>query len=334
VPPAGTDATLKRTSVAETAHLVGPGCVKLRGDVPQWRPVEGAEVSLHPRYLRRVICYGNVDFSTAVLRLFWEQGIVVAFLSSDARSLLGKLQPVGVSKSNAYRQHLASVYPVFALNLARRIVQDKIQVTVDQVRYFQQQCQGSQASECLRQLKSLLDKVQRVSRVESLLGYEGQAAGLWFKFFASLLPAGWAFPGRRSRPATDPVNSLLSLGYTLATTRCAVLLAAYDLDPDVGFLHTIRAGRPSLACDLVEYLRAPLVDRMVLSVLGRRQLTEASFLPMEDGSWRLDAAAFKLFLGEFERRFYGDGSTSSWQQQVQTRIGTWADLFRDYNEEQ
>jgi len=330
---AAEEKTHRRHSSAETAHLVGPGCVKIRGDVPIWQPVDSKTVSLHPRYLKRVVCYGNVDFSTAVLKLFWQQGIVISFISKDCRAVLGKLQPIGPFPNLTFLQHVASIDEPFAFEFAQRIVLDKLQILSDQVRYFQQQGKRDGATDCLKQLKPIQARISRASRLQSLLGYEGQAAQLWFSYLSKLIPEGWTFPGRRARPATDPVNALLSLGYTVATARCATMLAAYDLDPNVGFLHAIRPGRPSLACDLVEYLRIPLVDRLVLSLLGRRQIQQHSFTQEQDGGWRLTPEAFKVFLMQFEQRFYDTTPQGSFHFQTGARIEKWIEEFRRYDKQ-
>ena len=79
-----------RTSTAHTAHLVGPGCMKLEADMPIWKPVDAPAVKLHPEYLKAIVCYGNVDFSTAVLCKLWHQGTQVVFLTPGGHRLLGR----------------------------------------------------------------------------------------------------------------------------------------------------------------------------------------------------------------------------------------------------
>jgi len=83
-----------------------------------------------------------------------------------------------------------------------------------------QQGKGTDASLLMTNLKSLTHQAQKASRVEALRGIEGTAAKGWFEFFRSLLPPEWSFPSRISHPPIDPINALLSLGYTLALSRC------------------------------------------------------------------------------------------------------------------
>jgi CRISPR-associated protein Cas1 len=291
-----------RVSTADTAHLIGPGCVRLVGQVPVWQPVDGSKLQLHPQYLRRVCCYGNVDFTTAVLRLFWRQGIQVVFLSPGGHSLLGKLQPGGKAPNLQRLQHLAADNDAFRLALAEEIVAAKIDGAVETARYYQQQGKGQGSGRAIRLLKRLRKRTGKATAIDQLRGIEGAAAAAWFDFFRSLLPVGWEFTKRVSHPPTDPVNALLSLGYAFVHHRCETLLAAADLDPRVGFLHDVHPGRSSLACDLVEPLRAPLVDRLVVGLLNRKVFTPDSFRQHDD-QWRLRQDAFRKFLANFEQAF-------------------------------
>jgi CRISPR-associated protein Cas1 len=281
--------------------------------------------------LKRILCYGNVDFSTAALRLFWKRRIHVVFLSPGGHAVLGKLEPGGSSPNLRRLQHLAAADPAFSLTLARQTVSDKIAAAAATCRYFQQQGKGQDGGRVLAKLKECGTQAEQAKSVATLLGLEGSAAALWYGFLASVLPAGWTLPGRVAHPPTDPVNALLSLGYTFALTRCQTLLAAADLDPLVGFLHEVRPGRPSLACDLVEPLRAPLVDRLVVGMLARRQLTLDSFA-QQDKAWRLNPESFKLVLSNFEQAFSQTGSGASWKEQTLVRIDQWSSSIRRHFE--
>lgn len=317
--------TLQHSS-AETAHLIGPGCARLVGGVPIWTPVAGRKLTLHPRYVKRIICYGQVDFSTALLVHLWELGTSVAFLSPHGSDLLGTLHPQASSTALMRLQHLTIAEPKFRLEIAKSIVSDKVSSTVETIRYYQRQGKGVNASQTLHELKSLNTRMGAQLATSSLLGLEGQAANQWYRYFGSLLPGDWQFQRRSAHPPADAVNALLSLGYTLATTRCTALLSAYGLDPCDGFLHELRPGRPSLACDLVEQLRVPLVDRLVLQLLARNQITHDSFDPAQQ--WRLKSQAFRTFIACFESEFHGIARTTNFQHQVCGQIEQWIKAIR------
>ncbi len=319
----------KRVSTADTAHLVGPGCVRLEGGQPVWQPVQGPRLQLHPQYLQRVLCYGNVDFSTAVLRQFWARGIQVVFLSSRGSRLLGKLQPSAGAPNLPRLQHLAACQPAFRLSLAREIVASKIESSESAVRYFQQQGKGATAGKVLKHLKQLRRRADSATTVDALRGIEGAAAACWFPFLSALLPADWQFAKRSAHPPADRTNALLSLGYTLALSRCETLLAAADLDPRVGFLHDVHPGRPSLACDLIEPLRASLVDRLVVQLIARNSVTLDSF-QQRDNTWRLDQESFKRYLAAFEQAFDNPKQTPTVKEQTLLRIDSWAQRIRRF----
>jgi CRISPR-associated protein Cas1 len=120
-------------------------------------------------------------------------------------------------------------------------------------------------------------RVSRVSDLNELNGVEGSAAREYFAAFAIMNRSGLPFPGRRSHPSTDPVNALLSFGYTLVVNELSALLDGMGFDPYIGFLHTLDYGRPSLALDMVEEFRHALVDRFTLSALNRKTFGAADF---------------------------------------------------------
>lgn len=317
-----------KVSTAETAHLVGPGCVRLQGRLPLWQPVDGVPLKLHPRHLRRLLCYGNVDLTTAALRLFWKRGIQVVFLSPHGDRLLGKLQPGGRYPNLQRLQHLSAVKPATRFRIALELVDAKIFSCLDAARYYQQQGRGDSPGELIRKLRSIQHQLRKASSVDAIRGYEGAAAANWFPFLCSLLPPEWRTERRAAHPPADRTNALLSLGYSLAYYRCETLLAAADLDPRVGFLHDIHPGRSSLACDLMEPLRVPLVDRLVVRVINRREIDNGDFTS-HGPSWRLTPEAFKRYLGAFEQAFVAPRSGNTFKAETIKRIATWSRQFRE-----
>lgn len=115
-----------------------------------------------------------------------------------------------------------------------------------------------------------------------LRGIEGNAARIYFSSFAQCLMNGIHFPGRKFRPCTDPVNALLSLGYAFIAKRIEAILETYGFDPAIGFLHEPEYGRSSLAYDILEEFRYPLVDRLVLKMLNRKFIDATDFVRKGD----------------------------------------------------
>jgi CRISPR-associated protein Cas1 len=136
-----------------------------------------------------------------------------------------------------------------------------------------------------------------------LRGFEGMAAKAWFAFVRAYIPPPFEFPGRQMRPPNDPINSLLSLGYTWVNTRVSAGIQAVGLDLGHAAYHAPRSGRPSLACDLMEPLRVPLVDRWVLLLCRRKSVQPDHFHTTSKGV-RLVRSRFPLVLQSFERHFH------------------------------
>jgi CRISPR-associated protein Cas1 len=135
------------------------------------------------------------------------------------------------------------------------------------------------------------------------MGIEGEAAATYFSVFNTLIrDSGFQFNGRIRRPATDPVNALLSFTYSLITQECVSALMGVGLDPYVGFLHQDRPGRPSLALDLLEEFRAPWADRFVLTLFNRKQFQQKDFVSEASGAIRLTDDARKKMLVAFQER--------------------------------
>jgi CRISPR-associated protein Cas1 len=136
-----------------------------------------------------------------------------------------------------------------------------------------------------------------------LMGLEGAGAAAYFGVFGSLFPDGFGhmFTGRHKRPPTDPINALLSYGYTLLTTQAIAAAQIVGFDPYVGYLHSTQYGKPALALDVIESFRAPVVDSVVLTLLNNRMLTSDDF-DEALGAWRLGDRGRRTFLQKFEER--------------------------------
>ena len=140
----------------------------------------------------------------------------------------------------------------------------------------------------LREMKRLVGRAEIADSLEELLGVEGLAARIYFSLFAGMLKRGdhwdrdptvcFDFQARNSRPPRDPVNALLSLGYSLLAKDLTVACYAVGFDPMIGFYHQPRHGRPALALDLMEALRPLVADSAVLSAVNTRMISERDFV--------------------------------------------------------
>lgn len=139
--------------------------------------------------------------------------------------------------------------------------------------------------------------------LEAILGMEGAGSAVYFDCFGKLFTdqEQWPFARRIKRPPTDPVNSLLSFGYSLLTTQVASAVQVVGFDHYAGYLHSAVYGRPALALDLMEEFRPIIVDSIVLDLLNHRMLTPDDFV-VELGAYRLRDEKRKVFFTQFEER--------------------------------
>jgi CRISPR-associated protein Cas1 len=137
------------------------------------------------------------------------------------------------------------------------------------------------------------------------MGIEGRAANQYFSVFPYLIlqqKADFPFAGRNRRPPKDAVNAMLSLAYTLLANDTAAALETVGLDPYVGFFHTLRPGRTSLALDVMEEMRAYLGDRFVLSLINKRQIAANDFLYQGEKGVVMTEKGRKTFLTAWQNR--------------------------------
>lgn len=174
----------------------------------------------------------------------------------------------------------------YCRNYTSRINEERINASVDALR------------ECLLNIES-------AKAMDALRGIEGRAAATYFDVFDELILQNkewFSFAGRVRRPPTDPTNALLSFAYTLLSNDCASALHGVGLDPYVGFQHTDRSGRKSLALDMVEELRSVYADRFVLTLINNRILDSNDFQEQENGAVLLTDDGRKKFLTEWQKK--------------------------------
>jgi CRISPR-associated protein Cas1 len=267
--------------------------------------------------LERLVVLGPVQFSTQALNLLLDRGIDVSFLTARGR-LRGSL--VSAQSRNVYlrlAQFERWKEPAFRLAFSRNVVAAKITGQLRLVIRYQRNHPDRLETDAADRLRQILDKVPAAGEVESLQGLEGAAAAAYYRQFASMLTT-VGFPGRKKRPSTDPANALLSLGYVMVGNELAALLEARGFDPALGFLHGLRYGRQSLALDLVEPFRQPVIDRLTLRLLNLRQLGPDDFEGGERGLL-LKPDSLKTYLAHYEDHLRGESEgagSPSWRQRL------------------
>jgi CRISPR-associated protein Cas1 len=270
--------------------------------------VEKTRVPLH--MLSSIVVFGAVLVTPALIATCAERGITVAFMGRNGRFQARVEGPVSgnvLLRREQYRRADT------AEDIVRSVVMGKVANQRAVIRRALRDY-GAEMDPPMRvaletavdRMAQILRKVQvAVASVNELRGFEGEAAMLYFAIFDHLIRTPdkeLRWTARSRRPPLDAMNALLSFLYTLLTHDCRSACEAVGLDPAVGFLHRDRPGRPSLALDLMEELRAPLADRLALSLVNRRQLRAGDFQKMEGGAVLLTDDARRTVLTAWQDR--------------------------------
>ncbi|RMH50799.1 MAG: CRISPR-associated endonuclease Cas1 [Zetaproteobacteria bacterium] len=244
--------------------------------------------------IERVVVTAGVDLHTALLGALAEAGVSLLILSPrDHRRIAIVTPPHGRDHAVRLAQYRAAVDPERCVRIAAVVVRMKLLAQCRNLRRLARR--PAPVREALRTLPELARRLRDPSDMTlgQVRGLEGGGAACYFAALAAALPESLGFTGRNRRPPTDPLNALLSLGYTLLHFDAVRALLAAGFDPCIGFLHSAEYSRESLACDLIEPLR-PAVDRFALDCFHRRLLRPEHFV-VQQGACRMGKAARRAF---------------------------------------
>lgn len=257
--------------------------------------------------LTGIVTFGNVLASPYLLNLCAERGVCVSMLTEQGRFLARVEGPISGNVLLRQTQMRAYDSPAIKAELARSFVLGKL-FNARQVLMRRMRDHGE--TPVLRTCsQKQLDVMRRVKEsppdVARIRGLEGEAAASYFGSFNDLLvvqQTDFSIRDRNRRPPRDPMNALLSYLYTLLTHDCRGALEGVGLDPQIGFLHEVRPGRPSLALDLMEEFRAILADRVALSLVNLKQVTARDFKTTESGAVQMNDDARKTLLTAWQKK--------------------------------
>ncbi|HEY0945375.1 MAG TPA: CRISPR-associated endonuclease Cas1, partial [Opitutaceae bacterium] len=249
--------------------------------------------------VRAIYLYGAVQMTAQAAEACLEHGIDVAYFAASGR-FLGLLRGLPASGVDArLGQVRLFEQPFFRLKLARECIRAKIH---NQRTMLMRN--GDVPDRVLRLLAEAREATDDARDLGELLGCEGAAANLYFEQFASMLKgAEWKFDfqGRNRRPPRDPVNALLSLGYSILAKELAGVCHAVGLDPFLGFLHQPRYGRPALALDLMEEFRPLVADSVAITLVNRGEIDAGDFIRSANGTFLNEQGRRRFWEAWFRR---------------------------------
>lgn len=259
--------------------------------------------------LEGIVCFGFMGASPSLMALCAEKNVSLSFLSEHGFFLgrvTGKVSGNVLLRRNQYRmadQKDVSL-PIAQIIIAGKIVNCKT-VIQRALRDHPNAMNAESVDSVIKTLSAKQKQVFRTRDFDMLRGVEGEAAQEYFGMFDQMILTqkdAFYMQGRNRRPPLDNVNALLSFVYTLLMHEVRSALESVGLDPCVGFLHTDRPGRQSLALDMMEELRPYLADRLVLTLINRKQVDSKGFLKRDAGGIIMDDKTRKEVISAWQKR--------------------------------
>jgi CRISPR-associated protein Cas1 len=256
-----------------------------------------------------IVCFGNVLCSPFLLGLCAKRDITVSFLSEYGQFLASVQGPVRGNVLLRRQQYRMTDDEETTKKIAGQIVSGKLancRIVLNRtLRDHAGKTDASALRSASAKIDAIIDRIPRGESSDAIRGFEGQAAAEYFRVFNHLIvdqKDDFVFVERNRRPPLDEVNALLSFVYTLLAHDIRSALETVGLDPAVGFLHRDRPGRPGLALDIMEEFRPVIADRLVLSLINRRQIGKKGFVKAANGAVIMDDATRKTVLTEYQGR--------------------------------
>jgi CRISPR-associated protein Cas1 len=271
--------------------------------------VENKKVFQAPIHsIENIVCFGFKALSPSLMAFCAENNVGVSYLLENGK-FLARIQ--GAQQGNVLlrkAQYAIADDEMESLKIARPIIAAKVtnfrSLLLRHQRNHPEDCPETVVAAAATMGNRLTD-IQKSMTLDELRGYEGECANVYFGVLSSLITAqqeDFTFAQRSRRPPLDPANALLSFLYAILANDIRSALETTGLDPQVGFLHQLRSGRPSLALDLMEEFRAYLGDRVMLNLINLKQVAKKDFEIRESGEVRMSDEARKTLLTAYQKR--------------------------------
>ncbi|MGQ9609679.1 MAG: CRISPR-associated endonuclease Cas1 [bacterium] len=283
-------------------YITQPGTeIRKRGDrlVVQY---QGEVLVASPiRNIERLVLLGPIQLSAFVSQTLLKIGIPVIFASTKGK-YYGTLSSGQCDTELLIKQVDLYHNNEYRLKTSRKIISSKIRHQRSLLRRHQRNHPDPDIKRAADAIDAMLPQCQNAESISQVMGYEGQASAAYFGVMRKCLrQSELEFTNRNRRPPLDPVNALLSLGYMLLTGEAITALITLELHLGIGFLHEIAPNRPSLALDLIELFRQPIVDRLTLNLVNRHVFTPGDFVKTNNGGVKLTDDGLKRYLLIYEK---------------------------------
>jgi len=269
-PAAGHDPLLRTLYIMEQGAELGKEYERFIVRKRDTAPIEVPAIKVD-----QILIFGNVHITTPAMQFCLIEEIPIFLLSSRGQ-YYGVVESAKSDQGTLHaRQFARTADPVFALGFSRGVVRGKLGNARTLLLRLGRRTEDPDIQAAAPEIEGLIGRIAEVGTLDELRGLEGAAAARYFSVWPKLLGPEWGFTARRRQPPPDPVNSLLSFGYTLLFYNVYAMLRARGLHPHVGIYHALRAGHPALCSDLMEEFRPPF---RLVGAHGRAPLPSGGWL--------------------------------------------------------
>jgi CRISPR-associated protein Cas1 len=256
--------------------------------------------------IENIVCFGYKSVTPALMAFCLENRIGISYMSMHGRFLA---RVYGEQRGSVFLRKFQ--YEIFddeekSVSIARNIIASKVtnsrNLLLRHLRNHNDDLNNEIINNAINSLLRYIPMIENANSLDVLRGYEGESASTYFGVFDCMITSqkeDFKFSGRSKRPPLDEINALLSFVYVLLVNDIRSAIETTGLDPQVGFLHRLRSGRPSLALDIMEEFRAYIADRVVLNLINLKQLNKSDF---EKGEIRLSEKGRKEVLIAYQKR--------------------------------
>ena len=293
--------------------------VRLGGDILKSIPASHVDL---------VLVYGQIQLSTRFKTYCLQHRIPIALHTWSGTFMGVVCQELLQNPKMTIAQVMHQQCNNNRLTIAKVLIRAKLQNTIVLAQRYAKRADPSQqhgiASQ-IQQLQHARDSVKRALDLQTIRGHEGIAAKTWYALIRTILGDIWQFPSRNRQPPQDPINAMLSYGYSMLFHNVKALLNCRGLHSHLGYLHENRAGQPSLACDLIEPFRPLVVDYILLAITKMGGITPNDFEKVPNKGTQMIQSARRKFIELFETRM--QSSITNYGLDIKTDIRRHIDLL-------
>lgn len=260
-------------------------------------------------HLGGVVLFGEASISHYALDWCAQNDVIVTRLTRNGRFIGNWVGPVKGNVLLRLDQYAKYSQADFVRDISKSFIKGKIFNSRSMILRSARDTDSAQSEKILRnnsrKLRNILNLLDESTDVDQVRGFEGMAARIYFSSFNEMIYSNnnnFSFTGRNKRPPRDFVNAMLSYIYVLLCHDCRAGLESVGLDPQIGFLHAVRPGKPALALDLMEELRPILAERLVLTLINRRQVNEDDFIIRPGGAIEMKEDCCKTLIKYYQQK--------------------------------